>query len=158
METREEIAMSELEPCNFCGNPTKGWLVTTPICDPCYDKLAKEANAEIADNEGAPMTEYRIETVKDFLMVPKDRRHACIEGFMDWLEIADDLKALTMPGSPFRYDFIDDGKRDRTVLFETSPERSCNTCQHVTSFGCLPVRNGECGEDHRAWVLAINPQ
>ena len=42
--------------------------------------------------------------------------------------------------------------------FEASPERSCNTCQHVTSFGCQLVLNGECGEDHRAWVPAISPQ
>lgn len=61
-------------------------------------------------------------------------------------------------------DFWDDEDGDNIgewrgkVRAHLPPERLCNTCQHVTSFGCQPVLNGECGEDHRAWALAISPQ
>jgi hypothetical protein len=70
------------------------------------------------------MTEYHIETVNDFLMVPKDRRAACLVEFLEWIAIADELPKLIASYGPeteaFRFDWIDDGKADVTVEFVPS--------------------------------------
>lgn len=44
--------MANAEPCSQCGVMTTGWLVTIPICDPCYDILEKEASSDTPESHG----------------------------------------------------------------------------------------------------------
>lgn len=72
------------------------------------------------------MTEYQIETVADFLKVPTDRRAKCLEEFAEWIELAEALTDFTaacnLETEPVRFDWIDDGKRKKTVIFDASPQ------------------------------------
>lgn len=72
------------------------------------------------------MTEYRIETVSDFLKVPAERRAACLAEFTDWIELAEAMTDLTaacgVESEAFRFEWIDDGKSERTVVVEASPQ------------------------------------
>jgi hypothetical protein len=68
---------------------------------------------------------YRIETVSDFLKVPPERQHGCLEEFADFLDTARCVaEMLSIVGDVVGVDpqtqigafvWIDDGKRDRTV-------------------------------------------
>lgn len=79
-------------------------------------------------------TEYRIESLWDFLAVPPDRIDDCLEEFATALEAIRSsltiLKELTPPDrrdavrwAPGAFTWIDDGKRNETLtLSHTTPE------------------------------------
>jgi hypothetical protein len=72
-----------------------------------------------------PPLVYEIRTVQDFLLVPEDRRAACLAEFGTWLKIHNPLLTLLTPpeypnavkfAGMFRW--IDDGKREVSVLLK----------------------------------------
>lgn len=74
------------------------------------------------------MKTYEITNVSDFLKVPKDRRGACLIEFSAWIELAEATVEFTEAcgahSTPFRFDWIDDGKLEKSVHFEISKPKN----------------------------------
>jgi len=89
--------------------------------------MTKRRTKSKAANAASP--EYVIATVGDFLKVPEDRQADCLAEFADFLDVARGLVEITeiageMVGAdataqigPFTW--IDDGKKNRTILIHT---------------------------------------
>jgi hypothetical protein len=57
--------------------------------------------------------QYDIRTVRDFLMVPAERRAVCLSEFLSWLKWAEQAEnglGLLLVKSPDVYPWVDDGK------------------------------------------------
>ena len=73
--------------------------------------------------------QYTIRTVGDFVAVPEDRVAACLAEFAEFLTLAREVSELTRAAGGVvvhcefpEYTWIDDGRRDVSVMLETRVE------------------------------------
>lgn len=99
-----------------------------------------ETNDERSREADGSVPEYRIEMVQDFLKVPPGRINACLEEFRDWIDFALKMRDVIVVDSEHagansvfedgEFVWIDDGKRDHTVILETVVEAPNAKDQH----------------------------
>jgi len=87
--------------------------------------MRREREGRRMKTEGTYPT-YRLESIGDFLKVPKDRLAACLSEFRDFLDVTRDVIGLAdtlgeITGSGYvgarvgAFTWIDDGKKEQTI-------------------------------------------
>jgi hypothetical protein len=96
--------------------------------------IDNESNGAASGLDAPAGSEYRIETVEDFLKVPEDRIADCLKEFADFLAMSRDMLKITQLMSEIlgaedaskicAYTWIDDGKKEKSTRLVPNAEVS----------------------------------
>lgn len=103
--------------------------------------------------------QYRIESLNDFLRVPEDRLLACLEEFVDWLEITRRMDALVRTIAPDHpadqpiltatsFVWIDDGARNMSMTLRSHDDTSDLMRVHWPEGGTATVETPDAEPPH----------